>query len=307
MKKVFLTAVLLLASASVVQAQASRTWVSGVGDDVNPCSRTAPCKTFAGAISKTAAHGEISVLDPGGFGAVTITKSITINGSGQLAGILAAGTNGIVINAAATDTVIIRNVSIVGFNTGLNGIRVLSAGTVHVEGVDISGFSQRGINVESSVATAILIKDTVIRNNKGVNSGGILIKPTASGAVTGSIDNVRAQQNTYGLKVEDRGNITVSKSDFSNNENNGVIATSVAAAAVVNLESCTVANNRNATANSSGVQSFGAQSFVRLSNVDVFNNNIGLNAAGGAIVSFLNNRVTQNTTQGAPTATVNPI
>ncbi|MCU0340213.1 MAG: hypothetical protein MUE30_10020, partial [Spirosomaceae bacterium] len=74
-------------------------WVSGVGDDANPCSRTAPCKTFAGAISKTAAGGEISVLDPGGFGAVTITKSITLNGDGTLAGILASGTNGIVINA----------------------------------------------------------------------------------------------------------------------------------------------------------------------------------------------------------------
>src|SRR5262245_48964588 len=67
---------------SAAYAQATRTWVSGVGDDVNPCSRTAPCKTFAGAISKTAAGGEISVLDPGGFGGVTITKSITINGEG---------------------------------------------------------------------------------------------------------------------------------------------------------------------------------------------------------------------------------
>jgi hypothetical protein len=67
----------------MAQAQATRTWVSGVGDDANPCSRTAPCKTFAGAISKTAPCGEISVLDPGGFGAVTITKSITINGTGH--------------------------------------------------------------------------------------------------------------------------------------------------------------------------------------------------------------------------------
>ena len=64
--------------ASSAHAQATRTWVSGVGDDANPCSRTAPCKTFAGAISKTAAHGEISVLDPGPYGAVTITKSITL-------------------------------------------------------------------------------------------------------------------------------------------------------------------------------------------------------------------------------------
>src|SRR2546427_5716848 len=94
------------AFASLAQAQATRTWVCGVGDDVNPCSRTAPCKTFAGAISKTAAGGEIDVLDPGGFGTVTITKSITIDGSGGgFASILASGTNGINVNAATTDVV----------------------------------------------------------------------------------------------------------------------------------------------------------------------------------------------------------
>src|ERR671935_826139 len=97
---------LCLLCSSLAQAQATRTWVSGVGDDVNPCSRTAPCKTFAGAISKTAINGEIDVLDPGGFGAVTITKSITIDGSGTFASVLAAGTNGIIINGAGIDVTI---------------------------------------------------------------------------------------------------------------------------------------------------------------------------------------------------------
>src|SRR5437016_11950129 len=92
-------ATFLLAVASVSQAQATRTWVSGVGDDANPCSRTAPCKTFAGAISKTADCGEIDALDPGGFGAVTITKSITIDGTGTMASILNAGTTGVIVNA----------------------------------------------------------------------------------------------------------------------------------------------------------------------------------------------------------------
>src|SRR2546428_3433946 len=107
-------AIVALAAVSTVQAQATRTWVSGVGDDANPCSRTAPCKTFAGAISKTAASGEISVLDPGGFGAVTITKAITIDGDGTLAGILSSLTNGIIVSAGANDVVIIRSVSING-------------------------------------------------------------------------------------------------------------------------------------------------------------------------------------------------
>src|SRR4029077_10913147 len=92
-------AVTMLFLAEPASAQATRTWVSGVGDDANPCSRTAPCKTFAGAISKTAPAGEINVLDPGGFGAVTITKSITISSEGFEAGVLVSGTNGIVISA----------------------------------------------------------------------------------------------------------------------------------------------------------------------------------------------------------------
>src|SRR6201993_2475654 len=105
-------------------AQATRTWISGVGDDANPCSRTAPCKTFAGAISKTAAGGEIDCLDPGGFGTVTITKSITLDCQATNGSILASATNGINVNAASTDLVILRNLSINGAGTtlGLHGI-----------------------------------------------------------------------------------------------------------------------------------------------------------------------------------------
>src|SRR5678809_384987 len=107
-KALLVFSIFILIFASAAHAQATRTWVSGVGDDANPCSRTAPCKTFAGAISKTAAKGVISVLDPGGFGAVTITKSITLNGDGTLAGILSAGTNGIIVNAGVNDRVVLR-------------------------------------------------------------------------------------------------------------------------------------------------------------------------------------------------------
>src|SRR5437763_16740642 len=93
--------VMSLAFTSLAHAQATRTWVSGVGDDLNPCSRTAPCKTFAGAISKTFINGEIDVLDPGGYGTVTITKSITIDCTGTFGSILASGTTGVTINVPA--------------------------------------------------------------------------------------------------------------------------------------------------------------------------------------------------------------
>src|SRR5215471_12313643 len=122
----------MLLAAAPASAQATRTWVSGVGDDANPCSRTAPCKTFAGAISKTAPSGEINVLDPGGFGAVTITKAITISSIGFEAGVLVSGTNGIVVSAAATDRVTLAGLDIEGLGTGINGITILAGGAVHV-------------------------------------------------------------------------------------------------------------------------------------------------------------------------------
>src|SRR6201987_1249296 len=113
-------------------AQATRTWGSGVGDDVNPCSRTAPCKTFAGAISKTAAGGEINCLDPGGFGALTITKSLAIICQVGTAGVLVSGPNGIVVNAAPTDVVYLQGLDFEGLGTGLSGVAVLSAARVTV-------------------------------------------------------------------------------------------------------------------------------------------------------------------------------
>src|SRR6516165_4604146 len=143
---VALLVICLLSGAA--DAQATRTWVSGVGDDANPCSRTAPCKTFAGAISKTAPGGEINALDPGGFGAVTITKAITIDGGGgQIAGVLVSGTNGIVVSAGPTDVVTLRNLRIDGIGTGLNGIRYLSGAALHVQNCYIFGFTGSGIDI----------------------------------------------------------------------------------------------------------------------------------------------------------------
>jgi hypothetical protein len=172
----------LLAIPTLASAQATRTWVSGVGDDVNPCSRTAPCKTFAGAISKTAVGGEISVLDPGGFGALTITKSISIVGVGAEASILASGTNGITVSAAGA-TVSIRGLSIEGAGTGLNGINIVDASNVHVEDCVIRGFTQAGIQLGTANATRVHIRHaSIFQNavgvqiNAGAASNGVLLE-----------------------------------------------------------------------------------------------------------------------------------
>ena len=127
--------------AAPAHAQATRTWVSGVGDDANPCSRTAPCKTFSGAISKTATNGEINCLDGGGFGAVTITKAITISCEGGTAGIVVSASSGITVNAPAGSNVYLKGLDIEGVNTGTNGINFISGGGLVVENTVIRGFN----------------------------------------------------------------------------------------------------------------------------------------------------------------------
>src|SRR2546422_11620508 len=137
MRKINLLAclVIVLLCPTLLSAQASRTWVSGVGDDANPCSRTAPCKTWAGAISKTAPGGEIDALDPGGFGAVTITKAITLDGGGgQVASVLVSGTPGIVVAAGVNDVVTLRNLRINGVaHAGTTGIKFNSGKALAIE------------------------------------------------------------------------------------------------------------------------------------------------------------------------------
>ncbi len=155
-------------------AQATRTWVSGVGDDANPCSRTAPCKTFAGAISKTAAGGEINVLDPGGFGAVTITKSISILSQFE-AGVLVSGTNGIVVNApAATDKVLLEGLDIEGLGTGLDGVKMIGGGKLVIRKCSIRNFTGNGVNVVGTANARAFVEDSlIIGNGGGVNLHGV--------------------------------------------------------------------------------------------------------------------------------------
>ncbi len=155
------------------QAQATRTWVSGVGDDANPCSRTAPCKTFAGAISKTAVGGEINVLDPGGFGALTITKSIQIRSEFE-GGVLVSGTNGIVVSVGAADKVLLEGLDFEGLGTGLNGVTMIGTGKLFIRKCSIRNFTMAGVNVAGTANARVFVEGSVITgNNVGVNLKGI--------------------------------------------------------------------------------------------------------------------------------------
>lgn len=195
---------LLLGLSSSVYAQATRTWVSGVGDDVNPCSRTAPCKTFAGAISKTAAGGEIDVLDDGGFGGVTITKSITINGRGHIAGILVSGTNGVVVNAAPTDVVVLRGLTFTGVSGAQSAVRYLAARYLVVEDSTIDGFAY-GINMAIAVVNGRMDIRNVQMTNGTTAASTYGLHIGAANSIS-TISDVSIRGYTYGLTT--RGGVT---------------------------------------------------------------------------------------------------
>jgi hypothetical protein len=277
-----LAASALLGYAPQAHAQATRTWVSGVGDDVNPCSRTAPCKTFAGAISKTATGGEINCLDPGGFGALTITKSMTIDCSGTFGSVLHSGTNGFNIafdSFAATDThraVKIRGVSFNGTTTGLTGIRV--TGTTGAAGSYVSiescvldgnfGGAGRGISDERSGGGKLFVLNTTVRNMSGA---GIIVAP-GSPAVLATLERVEVSNTGGGISIG--GVAQISRSVLFGN---GVGVQPVAGSFVS-------INDTQINLNTTGIANAGN---TRISNSDVTFNSL---ATTGTITTYGNNR-----------------
>lgn len=283
--------------AAHADGQATRTWVSGVGDDVNPCSRTAPCKTFAGAISKTAAGGEISVLDPGGYGTLTITKALTIDGTGQISSVLNPNVNGIIINAGANDVVILRNLQVQGARTGTNGIRFVAGKAVHVENCMISNQSGYGIDFEPNAAAALFVSETHLHNCAG---GGIYVKPASGLTADASVEKVKLQNGLFGLRADDGARVAVHDSVASGNSANGFVGVGNAAASQITLDNCVSANNGQA-----GAKAVGPTATIRLSGVTLTGNANGvLTVNGGTVASFGTNRIAGNTTDGTPTSTI---
>jgi hypothetical protein len=295
----------LVLSASAVQAQATRTWVSGVGDDANPCSRTAPCKTFAGAISKTAAGGEISVLDPGGFGVVTITKAISITAEGVEGGILAAGTTGIIVNAGVNDTVNLHGLIIEGAGTGLNGIRFLAGKALHIQNCVIRGFNATGagsgngiVFAPNSLGSTLSVRDTTINSTF---AGGVLAQPAVGGSAKVLLDHVHADGTSgFGFKADATNGAVVAtlrESSFVGNSGAGIHGFSPGA----NIASVFVDHSASVSNGTGILADTGTGVTIRITDVSVTGNSTGMSITGSArISSFSNNHNNGNGTEGAP-------
>jgi hypothetical protein len=318
---------LVLLYAGAADAQASRTWVSGVGDDANPCSRTAPCKTFAGAISKTGPSGEINVLDPGGFGAVTITKAITIANDGVgTAGVIVVGTNGIVVQAGVSDVVTLRGLDIDGDGAAagsLAGVQFNSGAALLIDHCKIYGFQASGgagfgISFTPSGASKLWVTDTIISSNGSTGgaiggSGNVLIEPKSGGSATAYFERVQLLNGMfYGLRADGVAGagatyVALHQVVADGGANLGFTATTAATGGpLVSLfiDESTASNNVTF-----GVKSNGSNATIRLTRSTVTNNGTGLSAINsGVLASYVNNNVSGNVggNDGSSTTTITP-
>ena len=277
--------------SSLAYAQASRTWVSGVGDDVNPCSRTAPCKTFAGAISKTASGGEIDALDPGGFGALTITKPITIDGNNWGSVLVSGGTSGIIVASSTAGEVILRNLSIDGIGQGLTGIRIIgtAAQRVRIEHVKVFNFTSDAVLISpNSPGTA----DVAIVDSSLLNSGpvGVDLQGTGGTALaTLAMNNTLVTNSSTGIHVQIGNKAVIANCVITNNATWGLVADG--ANSTASIYSTVFAYN--GTAVQSGQMGFGG-AIVSLSKNQFIGNGTALVNSGSTLNSHQDNAIDGN-------------
>jgi hypothetical protein len=304
----------LCLQGGTAQAQATRTWVSGVGDDANPCSRTAPCKTFPGAISKTAPGGEIDALDPGGFGALTITKAITIDGGGgQVASELASLGNGIVVQAGVNDVVILRNIRFNGIqqtgSPGINAVRFTSGAALVIENCDIFGYGTWGIDFESGGTSALYVSNTTLANNgAGTTGGAILVEAASGGTTKASLTGVKAVNNAVGIKVSGDNSANKTLVTIDNSQSFGSPHSGLAAETGGGLGNGAVtimANGVDSSNNNVGFQANGTGALVLIGSSTATGNGTGVLAQNsGQVLSYKINQINGNTTDGTPVPAV---
>ena len=267
----------IVVPTTVLYSQAARTWVSANGNNANPCSRTAPCLTFAEAVTKTAAGGQISVLDPGSFGPITILKSLTLDGNGVMAGITETGLGSITVNAGNDDVVILRNLDIHGASNTNVGVNFLNGKLLVIEDTRISGFRQSGVEVAAGTGAMNLVVSNA----------------TISGAPNAFSDGIHTRAGTT----------VVTNSVITLNLGHALF---VEGSGVINADANLLAFNEVAVQSGNGGAGQGSAT-VRLSNNDVYHNQSGFVCGGGVLASAGNNRKGSNTGGAAVPCSPNAI
>ena len=309
LKGTVLGAMLVLLLHTPVHALTARTWVASIpagGNDAHACSRTAPCKTFAVAVARTIAGGEINCIDAADYGRVTITKSLSIVCDNTEVGIFAAGTFGITVNTLATDTVTLKGIDIEGFGTGTNGINFIR-GAARPQGSDQKfslhhGGGSRTRDQLRADARGGTIRFGVLPHRQGAGFAGSGISIAAAAAATVAITNTRVENNLNGIRIinvsSDTLKVAVTDSTIVGNTNAGIGTSSTSGPNQLMLKNIVVANN-----GAHGVFNSGPVASTRIGNSVVTGNAIGVENAGGSFTSYKNNQIRLNTLDGTPLAT----
>ena len=285
--------------STLVQAQTQRTWVSDSGNDGNPCSKASPCRTFAGALAKTMAGGKITCLDMGQFSPVTIAQSLTIDCRRTRGDILSASVNGVVINAGTTDKIILQGLDIDGGGAGgLDGIRFLSGGSLHIEETTVSNMAN-GINVGLNQAAnaEVYVINSLLRNNSSV---GMFVSNTNAGTINMSIERTTSENNAFGLIGRGGARIDARNSIFSGNSTTGILSevnTGAGPLSIINVINCAV--TANGTGLSAGANSVVGQGNLRVSGTTISFNGTGVTAGNGNANTFSDNILRNNSADGA--------
>jgi parallel beta helix pectate lyase-like protein len=296
------------------------TWLSGFGDDANPCSRTAPCKTLLGAFSKTAQpDGEIGAIDPGSYGnpsnnvlSPKIDGGIVVNGSPGFITMqtTVSGLDGLDIAAAPNDVVVLRHVDLEGFGFGLHGINFISGKALYIEDSVIEGFSGDGVHVAPSAGGQVFIERTTIRRNggNGVNATGASPSAIATVSVT---DSTIAGNAAAGVLAADYSDVTVDGSNVNGGAQGLACVTQSTGNCVITATGDTIGQNTVGVLSGRGVPGASGKATVSLSASTIRGNTKGLSRTAtpsfGQIISFGDNVVVDNASPGKPTSTTGKI
>ena len=322
-----LGALLAFALPQTASAQNARSWVASYGSDSNTCTRTSPCASFAGALSKTNAGGEINCVDQGDFGGTSIAKAITIDCEGvqgRVGGLTASGAFAVSVQAAETDVVVLRGLDIEGNGVdnavGSVGVAFLSGGVLHIEKCVIRNFTFPNIGwgilaaPDINITSELFVSDTVLENNGTPSSGGgISVAPKVANGITRvTLSRVEVRNNFFGIKADGTAasggviNMTVRDSLAAGNRSNGIVATGTASGPAIIMMVERSNSSQNATAGF-GVIADGPKTRIELTGSTVMGNMNGIGASnGGALVSYQNNNVSLNSVDGSPTAVISP-
>jgi hypothetical protein len=288
----------LLSMTEQAQAQANRTFVSGHGDDSNACNLGAPCRSFAQALSQTNAGGEITILDPAGYGSVTINKSVSIvnDGVGEAGITVTSATNAITISVGANDVVNLRGLTLVGGGVGTNGITFNNQGALNIQNCVIRGFTGNGINLVAGGTAAFNVSDTIVSNSGGI---GIAILPSGAATVTATLNRVQVNGaglqgiNVSGTAATGAVNATIANSAVSNNST-GIVAGSTNGAAVTQM----MVSNSVLSNNGIGLADTGLNPTIYLAKSTIAGNTTAFNAINGTLFSFGDNYIKSNGDDG---------